>query len=78
MGNLLLTTSWVELPGRSGEDRIFAIGDVHCRSDLLKMPLEFIRLADPTPTVRVIFLGDLIDRGPNSVHWTCPVLVESV
>ena len=41
-----------------------AIGDVHGRADLLEIMLEFSReeLGDP----RVIFLGDIIDRGPSS------------
>lgn len=41
-----------------------AIGDVHGRADLLEIMLEFSReeLGDP----RVVFLGDIIDRGPSS------------
>jgi serine/threonine protein phosphatase 1 len=46
----------------------YAIGDVHGRSDLLRSLLSFIasdaerRRQEP----RVIFLGDIVDRGPNS------------
>jgi len=52
-------------PGR----RIYAIGDVHGRSDLLDRLLDRIE-ADhaargPMDTT-LIFLGDLIDRGPDS------------
>jgi serine/threonine protein phosphatase 1 len=46
----------------------YAIGDVHGRADLLRPLLAFIasdaerRGAEP----RVIFLGDIVDRGPDS------------
>lgn len=47
---------------------IYAIGDVHGRSDLLSSLLNFVqsdanrRQQDP----KVIFLGDIVDRGPDS------------
>jgi serine/threonine protein phosphatase 1 len=50
-------------------ERIYAIGDIHGRADLLDMLLERIREDDATrgnATTRIIFLGDLIDRGPSS------------
>ena len=46
----------------------YAIGDIHGRFDLLSSLLDFIqsdadrRHQEP----KVIFLGDIIDRGPNS------------
>lgn len=50
--------------------RIYAIGDVHGRLDLLDALLDQIALdaSDPaTPKRRVlVLLGDLIDRGPDS------------
>lgn len=49
--------------------RIYAIGDVHGRRDLLEATLERIR-ADlarrPHPRPRVVCLGDYVDRGPDS------------
>ncbi|MGO7613613.1 metallophosphoesterase [Rhizobium ruizarguesonis] len=48
--------------------RIYAIGDVHGRADLLDALLSHLRkdsLRTSTP-YRVIFLGDIIDRGPWS------------
>jgi serine/threonine protein phosphatase 1 len=49
--------------------RIYAIGDVHGRADLLAHLLAGID-ADiasyPTPQVVEVFLGDYIDRGPQS------------
>lgn len=44
--------------------RLLAIGDVHGRADLLGRLLAHIRSAEEG--ARVIFLGDLIDRGPDS------------
>ncbi|WP_404338119.1 metallophosphoesterase family protein [Sphingomonas sp. MMS12-HWE2-04] len=52
-------------------ERIYAIGDIHGRLDLLDELLASIRadnLARGTNSGRIIFLGDLIDRGPQSAH----------
>jgi serine/threonine protein phosphatase 1 len=49
--------------------RIYAIGDVHGRADLLKKILDAIDQtlnAHPVKSVVQVFLGDYIDRGPNS------------
>ena len=51
------------------DQRIFAIGDVHGRSDLLNCLLDKIsRQCQERPLAEnhIIFLGDLIDRGPDS------------
>lgn len=49
--------------------RAYAIGDIHGRLDLLQRLLETIeadaRKRRPKPT-SIIFLGDLVDRGPDS------------
>lgn len=42
------------------------IGDLHGRSDLLARLFAEIRNRDPEGRAEVIFLGDLIDRGPDS------------
>jgi serine/threonine protein phosphatase 1 len=51
--------------------RVYAIGDVHGRFDLLYALLKRIKVDDeqrrPADT-HVILLGDLIDRGPHSAH----------
>jgi len=55
-----------ELPEGS---RVYAIGDVHGRLDLLRALLSRIRKDDagrPPADTRIILLGDLIDRGPDS------------
>ena len=46
-----------------GEEKIFAIGDVHGCADELQLLLERLPL---TANSQVIFLGDYIDRGSNS------------
>lgn len=49
--------------------RLYAVGDVHGRRDLLDAMLDLVR-ADiatrPTGSAALVFLGDLIDRGPDS------------
>ena len=42
---------------------VWVIGDVHGHSDALENLLSEI---DPNPGDRLVFLGDLIDRGPDS------------
>lgn len=57
------------LPPLPPGERIYAIGDVHGRADLLSRLIEKIELdesgREPAATT-IIFLGDLIDRGPDS------------
>ena len=50
----------------SRRDLTFAIGDVHGRLDLLKPLLEEIELLSGGRPYELVFLGDLIDRGPDS------------
>jgi len=48
--------------------RIYAVGDIHGRLDLLDDLLERIRgdlVARPHPQPLLVFLGDYIDRGPE-------------
>ena len=45
---------------------IYAIGDIHGRSDLLDLLLTEIENHAAGRPARVIFLGDFIDRGPDS------------
>ncbi|RYE72176.1 MAG: serine/threonine protein phosphatase, partial [Oxalobacteraceae bacterium] len=49
--------------------RLYAVGDIHGRLDLLDQLLELIEddiHKRPVETTAVVFLGDLIDRGPQS------------
>lgn len=58
------------LPGTASDDRVYAIGDVHGRFDLLTELLDDIsyhsRTLSRSKNVHIILLGDLIDRGPQS------------
>ena len=52
-------------PGR----RVYAIGDIHGRLDLLDDLLAMVGMDDaarPRAKLTLIFLGDLVDRGPDS------------
>ncbi|MBV6634912.1 MAG: serine/threonine protein phosphatase [Mameliella sp.] len=46
-------------------DTIYAIGDIHGQLAMLDTALDRIE-QDGGPDARVIFLGDYVDRGPNS------------
>jgi serine/threonine protein phosphatase 1 len=48
--------------------RVYAIGDVHGRSDLLRRMIDLIKqdVAGYTGTVTLVMIGDYIDRGPDS------------
>ncbi|APL94232.1 serine/threonine protein phosphatase [Sphingobium indicum] len=56
-------------PSVGGDRRVYAIGDVHGRDDLLAQLLDRIALDEagrhPLPRL-LILLGDLVDRGPQS------------
>ena len=50
-------------------ERVYAIGDIHGRLDLLDQMLNAIsedRARLPDLQTNIIFLGDLVDRGPDS------------
>jgi serine/threonine protein phosphatase 1 len=58
------------LPGRLPDGiRVYAIGDVHGRNDLLETLLERVRehaAAHPISRPLLVFVGDYVDRGPSS------------
>ena len=73
----LEVSAWRAAPLRVSET-IFAIGDVHgCDAQLAALLERFSELAADAPA-RLIFLGDLICRGPSSLAalalWASPVL----
>ncbi|WP_417493222.1 metallophosphoesterase [Maricaulis sp.] len=45
---------------------VYAVGDIHGRRDLLLALLDLIVADDPDSAAGLIFLGDYIDRGPDS------------
>jgi serine/threonine protein phosphatase 1 len=51
------------------QQRVYAVGDIHGRLDLLDKLLASIEsdnLARPAANTTIVFLGDLVDRGPES------------
>jgi len=59
----------VPVQGVATGERIYAIGDIHGRADLLTQMLSSINdhmARYPIETPRIVFLGDFIDRGPDS------------
>ena len=60
------SSSW---PSGPRGHRAYAVGDVHGRLDLLNGLLQLIEAdirARPKRATSIVFLGDLIDRGPSS------------
>lgn len=47
------------------DDPIYAVGDIHGQISMLETALNWIE-ADGGASARIIFLGDLVDRGPDS------------
>lgn len=61
-------------------ERIYAIGDVHGRADLLRtLQDQILQDARQSPRVksRVVYLGDYVDRGP-SVRETLDLVVDGL
>jgi len=58
------------LPRTDSGERIYAIGDIHGRYDLLRALLDRIgehsEALPPAQSLHIVFLGDLVDRGPDS------------
>lgn len=56
-------------PSVPNGERIYAVGDVHGRLDLFEALIDQIEADDaarPSAHTRIVLLGDLIDRGPDS------------
>lgn len=60
------------MPRTDSGERIYAIGDIHGRYDLLRRLLDRIgehaQALPPTESLHLVFLGDLVDRGPQSAQ----------
>lgn len=60
---------WKPLPEGGSDAQVFAIGDIHGQADALESVLAAIAAIPRRAKVRrLIFLGDLIDRGPHSLR----------
>lgn len=59
--------------------RVYAIGDIHGRRDLLEDMLQAIRddVADYTGEIKLVCVGDYIDRGPDS-KGVVTVLLDNI
>ena len=72
MATWTITTEWRDFPGDTrAEGQVFAIGDVHGRADLLDGLLAHIGglpAPDAAMPCALVFLGDLIDRGPENLR----------
>ena len=62
-------SDWKPAPFDMKGETVFAIGDVHgCAAELSVLLKSIAALAgDATGRRRLIYLGDLINRGPDSV-----------
>jgi serine/threonine protein phosphatase 1 len=66
--DLTLPGLWRPLPCRGPEAQLFVIGDVHGQADALGAALDAIACVPAVGLLRrLVFLGDLIDRGPDSL-----------
>ena len=61
--------------------RVYAVGDIHGRADLLRILLDMIQedaaRAPAGPQRRIVFLGDYVDRGPDSKGVIDMLLAEA-
>lgn len=65
----MITTDWKPNLGPDFSIQTFAVGDVHGQADALALVLDHIETLPRTQSAReMIFLGDLVDRGPSSVR----------
>jgi serine/threonine protein phosphatase 1 len=64
-----LGPSWAPPPRVPPGQRVYAVGDIHGRADLLAALIDAIEADDAARRVAattIVLLGDLIDRGPDS------------
>lgn len=63
------TTNWKVMPQSVDGEQLFVIGDIHGQAGALSATLSALaRIAPTAKRRRLVFLGDLIDRGPASLE----------
>lgn len=64
---MIFSTDWRD-HGLAAPDRpLYAIGDIHGRSGALANLLDHLQTLSDPASCEIVFLGDLIDRGPDSL-----------
>ncbi len=58
---------WIAAPIETAGETVFAVGDVHGCTPLLEAMLAGIEGLLPVAAPRLVFLGDMIDRGPDGI-----------
>lgn len=62
-------SEWRDAPVMVGDESVFAIGDVHGCVDHLERLLDALeKLASQTKSSRLVFLGDVVSKGPHSLQ----------
>ena len=64
---VLTVSDWRDAPFRVDGESVFAVGDVHGCADQLAALIEKATELAESSAIRLIFLGDLICRGPSSL-----------
>lgn len=63
-----VSSDWAMFPnGTRAEGHLFVVPDVHGQSDLLAELLAEMKAQPGAAQATIVFLGDLIDRGPNGI-----------
>ena len=58
---------WIAAPIETAGETVFAVGDVHGCMDAFEAMLGGIAGLLPVAAPRLVFLGDMIDRGPDGI-----------
>ncbi|MFX0008919.1 MAG: metallophosphoesterase [Candidatus Hermodarchaeota archaeon] len=65
----------LEFPNQALDNEVYVIGDIHGNLKSLTELIQLVKVNNPN---LVIFLGDLVDRGPNQLECLLAVLVLKI